>query len=531
MAGMHNQASIGRGFYAQREAKEALERAGHYSPEQRVKMQNLSVDDIELITEYYAAQARRNLYAYRRFMDDRFVHGWFPKDLSDNLQQWFLDLKAGKRPKMIIEAPPQHGKSRGMHDGITWFAGKDPNLRFIYASFSSDLGVAANDHVQRTMDDEKYPLVFPDTQIGKSNVVTITNRAKRNSKYIEFVGHKGSFRNTTIGGQINGKSLDAGLIDDPIKGREAASSKNMRDKTWSWFTDDFLTRFDDKAGMILTATRWDLDDPTGRFTRFYPDAKVISYPALSTPKSIESNPYDPRRDVDLPLFPEYKTLEFLRGQQRHMTVSGWESLYQQSPIVVGGGIFPVDRITFRTARPEDKDIKESVRYWDKAGTTDGGAYTCGVLMHSLRSGGWMITDVVRGQWSAFERERIILKTAESDAERHGRRNVRIFTEQEPGSGGKESAERTIEMLQGYPVYKDKVTGSKELRAEPYAAQWQGGNIAMLRNDRWNDAFLFEHEAFPSGKYKDQVDAAAGAFAQLVHYASGYDESMQWARHL
>ena len=50
---------------------------------------------------------------------------------------------------------------------------------------------------------------------------------------MEFVGAKGSFRNTTVGGQINGQGLDLGVIDDPIKGRAEAQSKVTRDKTWS----------------------------------------------------------------------------------------------------------------------------------------------------------------------------------------------------------------------------------------------------------------------------------------------------------
>jgi len=66
-----------------------------------------------------------------------------------------------------------------------------------------------------------------------------------------------------------------------------------------------------------------------------------------------------------------------------------------------------------------------------------------------------------------------------------------------------------------------------VRAEPYAAQWQGGNISLLYSDRWNDDFLDEHEAFPAAKYKDQVDAAAGAFAQCSGRIYKYDASMGW----
>jgi hypothetical protein len=55
---------------------------------------------------------------------------------------------------------------------------------------------------------------------------------------IEFVDHKGSFRNTTVRGQITGMELNLGIIDDFVKGRAEAGSKNDRDKTWNWFTDD-----------------------------------------------------------------------------------------------------------------------------------------------------------------------------------------------------------------------------------------------------------------------------------------------------
>jgi predicted phage terminase large subunit-like protein len=50
--------------------------------------------------------------------------------------------------------------------------------------------------------------------------------------------------------------------------------------------------------------------------------------------------------------------------------------------------------------------------------------------------------------------------------------------------------------------------------EPFAAQVQGNNVYLIAGD-WHYAFLDECEAFPNGKYKDQVDAASGAFARLT----------------
>lgn len=485
-------------------------------------------DDIDLIGQAEAIVARDDLWAYRKFMDPDLVEGWFPRMISTILQQFYLDLIAGKRPKYIIEAPPQHGKTRNLQDFLSWLAGKDPDRKQIYASFSSDLGVDANSAMQRLMTDEKYGMVFPETIISSSNVVTMANRPKKNSKLIEFAGHKGYFRNTTVNGQVTGKTLGVGVVDDPIKGRAEASSKLARDKAWNWMMDDFFTRFTDDAGMILTATRWHVDDPTGRFIQKFPDAKVFKFPAISlSPDPELPREYDLRRVRGVPLFPQFKSKPFLAERRAAATTASWESLYQQSPIVVGGGLFPLDRVKLSRAMPEQKKIKKSVRYWDKAGTTDDGAYTAGILMHAIEGEGWFISDVVRGQWGAFAREAKIKATAERDAELFGKMNVEIYTEQEPGSGGKESAERTIAMLGGYKVFADRVTGSKEVRADPYAAQWQGGNITLLVRP-WNDSFLDEHEAFPNSKYKDQVDGSAGAFMKCVGKKYAYDTSMKWA---
>ena len=90
-------------------------------------------------------------------------------------------------------------------------------------------------------------------------------------------------------------------------------------------------------------------------------------------------------------------------------------------------------------------------------------------------------------------------------------------EQEPGSGGKELFEATVRNLAGYCVYANKVTGSKEVRAEPFAAQVQAGNVWLVAGPYVQD-FLDEMEVFPSGLHDDQVDAAAMAFARLTKWA-------------
>ena len=97
---------------------------------------------------------------------------------------------------------------------------------------------------------------------------------------------------------------------------------------------------------------------------------------------------------------------------------------------------------------------------------------------TLRRGADLTPAVGVGGWHWPPcRPRSSRETAQSDAAFCS--NYAVWIEQEPGSGGKESVENTIRMLRGYRAYADKVTGNKELRAEPYAAQVQGGDVRLL----------------------------------------------------
>ena len=70
------------------------------------------------------------------------------------------------------------------------------------------------------------------------------------------------------------------------------------------------------------------------------------------------------------------------------------------------------------------------------------------------------------------------------------------------------------MLSGLSAYADRVTGDKVTRAEPFAAQVQNGSVGLISGD-WYYAWIEECESWPNGKFKDQVDSAAGAFNKLT----------------
>jgi predicted phage terminase large subunit-like protein len=455
---------------------------------------------LELKKSALILKARADFRVYRRLINPRLKGGWFRCAIETSLMQWWASYVAGDRPVLLLSTPPQHGKSILIIDFISWVAGQDPDLRTIFSSFSDRLGVRANLKLQRIYDSSIYRQIFPDTKINTSNVVTISGQYLRNREILEYVGKTGYFRNTTVGGPVTGESLDIGIIDDPVKGREEANSPTMREKVWDWYTDDFGTRFSDVAGLILIMTRWHIDDLAGRIVENDPRAKVLTFKAIAEED-------EEHRVEGEALFPELKSLSFLLDKKAVMRSASWKSLYQGSPIIDEGDMFRPDSINIIDVLPAN--IKQSVRYWDKAGTDGGGCYTAGTLLYLLDDNRVVIGDVVRDQVAAGRRERMIRQTAEIDGVK-----VEVWVEEEPGSGGKESAENTIRNLVGYRARSEKVTGSKETRAEPFAAYVESGNVSMIRA-AWNKPFIDEMRLFPNGKYKDQIDAASGAYNKLT----------------
>lgn len=175
-----------------------------------------------------------------------------------------------------------------------------------------------------------------------------------------------------------------------------------------------------------------------------------------------------------------------------------------------------------------------VRYWDRAATPGSGCFTAGVLMARDRRGLWYVEDVVRGQWSAHERNEVMRQTAILDKAKYGG-EVIIFTETEGGSAGKEVSEQLLTMFGGFPMYTDNVGGGKQfrsvlgeklpgqakiVRAFPFQAQAEAGNVRVVRG-AWNEAWFTELIAFPEYKFMDQVDGTTGAFNKLAQ-AIGVD---------
>ena len=132
-------------------------------------------DQLRAIYNYKVVKARNDFLTYRILINPKMKINWYVIDITQRLQQYVFDLENGLRPMLIIQAPPQHGKSEAISDVISWIAGRNPHLKTIFASFSERLGVRANLKLQRIYTKKIYQDIFPNTQINSKNVVTGVN--------------------------------------------------------------------------------------------------------------------------------------------------------------------------------------------------------------------------------------------------------------------------------------------------------------------------------------------------------------------
>lgn len=415
---------------------------------------------------------------------------------------------SGEIKRLIVCMPPRHGKSELVSRRLpAYIFGRNPDARIIACSYSADLAQRMNRDVQRIMDDQAYGVLFPDTRLYGKNIRTVADGSwLRNSDIFEIVNHSGVYRSAGVGGGIGGMGFDYGIIDDPIKNREDADSTRIRDKVWDWWQSTFYTRAEKDAAILLTTTRWHSDDIAGRILESE-DAKdwaVLSFPAVCD--SID-NPDDPRNVGD-PLWPGKYDTHALDTIRRAIGPYQWASLYQQRPRPREGGMFKAQWFKMVDAVPHNA---MRVRWWDRAATEGDGDYTAGVLV-AYHNGVFFVEDVVKGQWSSGERDRVIRQTAERD--RASGLTVTYWGEQEPGSGGKDAAQSFVRLLAGFDVHTEPTTGSKESACEPLAAQAEADNLRVLRSP-WATGFINEACEFPSSKHDDMIESAARASNKLA----------------
>lgn len=165
---------------------------------------------------------------------------------------------------------------------------------------------------------------------------------------------------------------------------------------------------------------------------------------------------------------------------------------------------------FPIMKEAPKNLKKTVRYWDRAASESETAdWTVGLKLGQLENDQIIVLDMVRFRGTPKKVEDAVKNVAAQDG-----KTTQVGLEQDPGQAGKMEAEYLAGKLAGYTVTINKATEDKVTRAKPVSSQAEIGNILVLERS-WNEDFFVELEAFPDGSHDDIVDALSGGF-DLIH---------------
>ncbi len=299
-----------------------------------------------------------------------------------------------------------------------------------------------------------------------------------------------------IGSNVVSQHYDV-IIDDDIVTRKNVETAEMREKVRRAWQEDYGLLLTHGQNVVI-GTRWHPEDLYGDILQ-NPQFDRILFKAH-------------REDGSL-LFPKVLSEEFLESQRTVMGTALYRAQYENDPSAFKQGATMFKREWFEIVKEYPHNGRK-VRYWDLAGTKSRKSdFTVGVLM-AEKDGIYYIVDVKKYRLSPKESEDLIRQTAVTDGI-----ETAIYIEQEPGSSGIYTIDHFQRfVLPGFAFYPDKKDVSKIVRAQPFSAMAEAGNIKLVKAD-WNKMFLDEIEIFPKGEHDDQVDAASGAFHYLSESAA------------
>jgi len=274
-------------------------------------------------------KARKELAAFIKYINPDYIESDFSRTVCKELQLFIDDVIAGKRPILVLAAPPQHGKSEMVSRYLPAFIfGKYNNSSVAGASYNATIASDMGRDVQKIISKDEYQRLFPNVTLGEKKKGV---QAKQNANTFE-VSEKGVYRGVGVGGGLTGRRVDIGIIDDPIKNHKEALSDTVKLSIWQWYISTFLTRLSKCSGHIIMATRWAEDDLTGMILEKDVSNRIkhLNFPAISADNK--------------PLVPELHPLEKLLEIQQTMGNYFWSALYQQRPIPLGGNYFSEENL-------------------------------------------------------------------------------------------------------------------------------------------------------------------------------------------
>ena len=475
----------------------------------------------------------------------RFQSNWHIDCVSDYLMAVARREIKGPGP-LIFTMPPRHMKSRDANvffPAWTWAQDPDPDklghglavrpgtlmgpgVRFAYLSYVQRLSNEHSVACRRLIESNWYQRRWGDrVKLSDAQIAHFANSAGGSRRAMSF-------------SSVTGFGADIIVVDD-AHDIESVDSNVMREAVLQAWDEVLPTRLNDpKTGMFIAIMQRSHErDLIGHilakefngmhvclpaeFERDHP--YVFLNPKWPVPRRTDSShgsdggpargePWFDFRKPGEPLWKSRFPEEVLNAWAKTLTSHAAAGQLQQRPTPRDGGLFKRQWFANPTKMVPWEHLN-LVRAWDLASASDPSSdpdYTVGLLMGRDRDTGVLyVIDVIRGRFSPGEREEKILAAARTDGT-----SCWIRIPQDPGGAGKFEAYHLASLLQGYRMSSEREEGTKENRADPFAAQCEHGLVKLVEGP-WNSAFVEELCAFPHGAHDDQVDAAAAAFRALA----------------
>jgi len=444
--------------------------------------------------------ARTNLAEYIRYTTKCYVRSGFSNAVCAALDKFILDMQSGIRPVLILQAPPQHGKSEIVSRKLpAYLLGRFPDWRIAAASYSATLADSMSLDVRRNLISPEHLRLFPAPDVKSKYKID------RNGEFSSPNG-AGSYIGDGVGGGFTGKAADCFIIDDPIKNAQEALSSTIKESHWNWYQSTSKTRMSANSGQIIMATSWSEDDLPARIASLHkgdPRLTILRFPAINEPGETGYNPELPRG----PLIPELHPLSQLMEFKAELSDYWWSAMFQQSPKSLGGNVFKESGLRYYLPKDLPAKFDKVVASWDCTfKDTDGTDFVVGQVWGKSGANSYLLAQV---------RERMrFTKTIKAVVDM---RNAWPKTREiliEDKANGPAVIDTLKSSVPGIiPIEPD---GSKLARAHAITSYWEAGNVWLPHPELspWVKDLVSELTAFPAAANDDQVDALTQALRRL-----------------
>lgn len=394
---------------------------------------------------------------------------------------------------LTVNVPPRTLKSTIVSIAYTaWLLGYNPKLRILCLSYGDDLAKDFSIKTRQIMQSDWYKKSFPKTRLRKG---------RQQEEYFETT-QNGYRRACSINGAITGRGADYIIIDDPQKVQDVMSDK-IRKSSNETFSNVIMSRLNNKneGKIIVVAQRLHIDD-FSNYVQKYGECDVLSIPAIAEydEKHILSSGKVIDRKINDVINSELEPLEYLERLRVAMGEYTFSSQYQQSPIPAQGNIINFNDFSVYDSLPISQDIKY-FQSWDVAAKTGENNDYSACVTAAVCDNIVYIVDVSRFKLDFTDLLSEIKKM-------HLMYNVQRIVIEDIGIGTS-----LINYLRkdGLCILSYIPTLSKADRAAAKTYLIRSGKAKLPHRADWLIEFKKEIQAFPYGKYDDQVDA----FVQLL----------------